>query len=72
MSTANELRLQSYLDAEQKILRGQSVRFENRQVTRADLGEIRRGIATLQKLVNAEKEKAAGRRPGVLLARFDA
>jgi hypothetical protein len=47
MSTTAE-RLQLYLDAERKILAGQSVSFGDRQLTRADLAEVRRGIASLE------------------------
>lgn len=47
MSTTAE-RLALYLNAEAKILAGQSVSFGDRQLTRADLAEVRRGIASLE------------------------
>ena len=42
MSDAREM-YQLYLDAEKKILKGQSVRFGDRQLNRADLEEVRQG-----------------------------
>lgn len=42
MSSASEM-YQLYLDAEKKILLGQSVRFGERLLTRADLAEVRKG-----------------------------
>ncbi len=44
MSTA-QARLDLYLAAESKVLAGQSVRLNERQVTLADLAEIRKAIA---------------------------
>lgn len=52
LSTA-EARLTAYLDAEAKILQGQRVRMGDRDMTRADLGEIRRGIAYWESKVEA-------------------
>lgn len=39
-----QARLTAYLDAEEKVLGGQSYRIGERMLTRADLAEIRRGI----------------------------
>lgn len=61
MVTPNQLRLDLYLAAEAKILSGQSFRFGERQLQRADLAEVRRQIAILQLAVNAELANAAGR-----------
>lgn len=48
MPTINAQRLEAYLAAELKILRGQSTRFGDRQLTRADLAEVRAEINRLQ------------------------
>jgi len=39
-------RLTLYLDAEAKILAGQSVEFNGKRLTMADLGMVQQGIAT--------------------------
>jgi hypothetical protein len=59
--TANEIRLQSYLDAETKILAGQSVRFGDRELKRADLEYVQKQITVLQAAVNRDSAIAAGR-----------
>lgn len=63
MSIASD-RLALYLDAEAKILKGQRVKFDSggitREITRADLREIREGIIFWQKQVNAENSTATG------------
>lgn len=64
MPTANETRLQAYLDAEPKILAGQSVRYGDRELRRADLSEIRDEIRRLQRAVAAEQAAARGQRGG--------
>lgn len=61
MPTANETRLQAYLDAEAKILSGQSVRFGDRQLQRADLEFVQKQITLLQSAVNRDTATAAGR-----------
>lgn len=65
MSVASD-RLQLYLDAEAAVLKNQSVRFEeggvNRQITRANLKEIRDGIVYWQQQVALENRKGAGGR----------
>ena len=55
MKTAQEM-LELYIAAEQAVLLGQSVRFGERQLTRADLVEIRNGRKEWQAAVN----RAAG------------
>lgn len=51
--------LQLYIDAETKILAGQSVRFGDRQLTMADLQFVQRERARLQGLV--DRAAAGGR-----------
>lgn len=63
MATINETRLQAYIDAEAKILAGQSVRFGERQLQRADLAEVRAEISRLQAAVAREQSAASGRLP---------
>lgn len=46
MST--QARIEAYEAAELKILKGQSVRFGERQLQMADLGEVRRAISDLK------------------------
>ena len=54
MPTVNQTRLQLYLDAEARVLKGQSVQLGDRRLQRADLAEIRAAIASLQAAVNRE------------------
>jgi len=61
MTTINEGRLAGYLAAEASILKSQSFRMGDRELQRADLGEIRAEISRLQMLVNREQASAAGR-----------
>lgn len=53
-------RLELYYEAERKVLRGQSYTLGNRQLTRANLAEIRRAIKELE----SELEQMAGRSRG--------
>ena len=53
-------RLELYYEAERKVLRGQSYMLGNRQLTRANLAEIRRAIKELE----SELEQMAGRSRG--------
>lgn len=55
MGTVNQQRLDAYLAAEAKILGGQSVRFGERQLQRADLAEVRAEINRLQIAVSRER-----------------
>lgn len=59
--TINATRLQAYLDAEAKILAGQTVRFGDRELRRADLVEVRKAIAELQAAVSREGRRDGGR-----------
>lgn len=61
VATTNESRLQLYLDAEAKILAGQSVRFGERYLQRAELAEVRAEIRRLERAVAAERNAARGR-----------
>ncbi len=59
-----------YLAAETAVLKGQSYRFGERQLTRADLVEIRAGRQEWERKVAAEQAAAAGRSPGIAIADF--
>lgn len=61
MSTASEL-LELYIEAEKRILKGQSYEFAGRTWTGADLSEIRREREKLERRVFAEKRAAKGRK----------
>jgi len=65
--TINQTRLTAYLAAELKILQGQSVRFGDRELRRADLAEIRKEIGLLQAIVARE---GVGSRAGFKQANF--
>lgn len=60
MKTAQEM-LDFYIDAEVAVLSGQTVRFGDRQLSRADLAEIRSGRKEWQSVV-LRAEAGAGRR----------
>ena len=51
MMTAQEM-LDFYLQAEQSVLQGQTVRYGERLLTRADLAEIRKGRQEWQAVVD--------------------
>ena len=53
-------RLELYYEAERKVLRGQSYTLGNRQLTRANLSEIRKAIKDLEN----ELEQLEGRSRG--------
>lgn len=57
MASTNQQRLDAYLEAERRILRGQSSRLGDRQITRADLAEVRAEIARLQMLCSRERSR---------------
>ena len=59
--TINQTRLDAYLAAERKILQGQSVRFGDRELRRADLAEIRKEIGLLQAVVSRDLTGRGGR-----------
>lgn len=50
----NRQRLNAYLDAEARILRGQSVRLDGRERRMADLEVVRKEIERLTRVCNAE------------------
>ena len=55
-----ESRLNAYYDAEVAVLSGQSYTIGSRQLTRANLAEIRQAINELEKQVDELKNKEAG------------
>lgn len=65
--TINQQRLTAYLDAERKILAGQSVRFGDRQLQRAELAEVRAEINRLTVICARER---LGSRAGFKQASF--
>ena len=69
MSQATEMR-DAYVAAELAVLQGQSFRFGERMLTRADLVEIRAGRREWEARVAAENVSAAGGSSGVALATF--
>jgi len=60
MSQATDM-LAAYIAAEMAVLAGQSFQFGQRQLTLADLSDIREGRAEWQQRVNAEAATTAGR-----------
>jgi len=54
-------RLQAYLDAEAKVLAGQTVEFGGRRLTLANLEEIQRGIDIWQRRAALAEQSASGR-----------
>lgn len=59
MTTATDM-LAKYIAAETAILEGQSVRFGERILTRANLIEVQQGRRDWERRVNAETRLAAG------------
>lgn len=57
--TASEM-LAKYLAAESAVLQGQSIQFEGRQVSRADLATIRAGRKEWEAKVAAERGRQMG------------
>lgn len=71
MASDAQARLDAYKAAETKLLTtGQAVKVFGREMTRADLAEIRRAIAELQRTVNAETTRARGNLAGFRQANF--
>jgi hypothetical protein len=58
--SVNSERLQRYLDAETAILEGQRVKFGERELTLADLAEVRTAIEQLQRAVANETAGSGG------------
>jgi len=69
MSQSTEMR-DAYVAAELAVLQGQSFRFGERVLTRADLVEIRDGRREWEARVAAEATAAAGGNSGIALASF--
>lgn len=68
MATTAQTMLQTYINAEQAVLSGQSWRMGERQLTRADLAEIRAGRREWEARVASEAR--GGSRMSVALADF--
>lgn len=71
MSNAADM-LAAYTTAELALLKGQTYKFGERQLTMANLPEIQSGRREWELRVNGENAQAAGfdTRPGVRLANF--
>jgi flagella basal body P-ring formation protein FlgA len=52
-ATQAETQLAAYLDAEQKILRGQRVSMSGKDLTRADLAAVQKGVELWDKRVKS-------------------
>lgn len=63
MTTAADM-VALYIDAEAKVLKGLTVRFGDRMLTRVNLPEIRAGRHEWEARAAAETAAAAGRRGG--------
>ncbi len=61
MAQTSQEMLDFYITAEVSVLQGQSVRFGERQLTRADLAEIVKGRREWQGIVNAELRRGSAR-----------
>ena len=59
MSTATEM-LDLYLDAEKKILQGQTVIHNGKHLTRADLGQVIKERKVWERRVQAERNLGRG------------
>ncbi len=68
MTTSQQM-LERYLEAELAVLDGRSVTFGGRNLTMADLDQIRKGRMEWERRVAAESAAASGR-GGVSLATF--
>lgn len=60
MSTTAETMYQLYLDAEVKVLSGQTVKFGERQLTLANLKEIRDGRIEWARAIQNEQNRGRG------------
>lgn len=59
--TTAQARLTAYLDAEAAVLGGQTVEFQGRKLTLANLAEIQSGIDIWTQRVNMATQQAAGK-----------
>lgn len=69
MSTATDM-LAAYQQAELKLLKGQTVKFGDRQLTMVNLPEVQAGRREWERRVASETAAAAGRGVGISLADF--
>lgn len=69
MSTATDMR-DLYIAAEAAVLKGQTFRFGDRQLTRADLAQIIAGRKEWERRVANESATANSGTPGVAIADF--
>ena len=69
MSVATDT-LSAYQQAELALLKGQTIRFGDRQLTMANLTEIQSGRREWERRVNSENAANAGTTPGVSVADF--
>ncbi|ERU47130.1 hypothetical protein Q090_06375, partial [Pseudomonas aeruginosa C51] len=67
--TAQQM-LDKYLEAEAAVLEGRTVIFNGRTHTMEDIEKIRAGRQEWERRAAAERDRAAGRRPGPALAEF--
>ena len=61
MSQTTQQRLDAYIDAEARILKGQSVQFDGDQLTLADLDTVRKAIDRLERKLARENAASKGR-----------
>ncbi|HEJ1326877.1 primosomal replication protein PriB/PriC domain protein [Pseudomonas aeruginosa] len=67
--TAQQM-LDKYLEAEAAVLEGRTVIFNGRTHTMEDIEKIRAGRQEWERRAAADRDRAAGRRPGPALAEF--
>lgn len=70
MPSTAQIMLQTYLDAEAKILKGQSVRMGERMLTLADLSMVQAGRREWEAKVKSEQTQAQGQSSLYALADF--
>ncbi len=70
VTTAQRM-LDKYLEAELAVLEGRSITFAGRNLTMADLNQIREGRLEWERRVATERANAAGRSNGYSLATFE-
>lgn len=63
-----QARLTAYLDAEAAVLAGQTVEFQGRKLTLANLAEIQSGIDIWTQRVNLATQEAAGKTRSVTVS----
>ncbi|MBX9754652.1 MAG: primosomal replication protein PriB/PriC domain protein [Pseudomonadaceae bacterium] len=70
MTTTAQQMLDKYMEAELAVLDGRSITFNGRNLTMADLNQIREGRQEWERRVVAANNVVAGRRAGYALAEF--